>query len=80
MVCPPAHPAVAQHDDTVRERHGFHLVMSDVDRGGTQFPMQLCDLHARLSAQRRIQVDSGSSNRNTLGDRTIARPIATRCR
>jgi len=61
------HPAVAQHDDTVRERHGLHLVMSDVDRGSTQFPMQLCDLHPRLSAQRRIQVGQRFVEQKYLG-------------
>ncbi len=72
--------AVAHHDDAVGERHRLDLVVRHVDRGGAHrwcsflISVRIC---ARSLASR---LDSGSSNRNTLGLRTMARPIATRWR
>ena len=69
-----------QDHDLVGERHGLDLIVGDVNhrrahrRWSAVISSRIC---TRSSASR---FDSGSSNRNTSGLRTIARPIATRCR
>ena len=45
-----------QQHDLIRQRHGFDLIMRDIDHAGTQIMMQLGNLDAGLYAQRRIQI------------------------
>ena len=44
------------HDDAVRHRHRFRLVMGDVDDREVQALLQLADLLAHLPAQARVEV------------------------
>ena len=73
------HQAVFHDDDAVTEGHGLDLVVSD-EHGvvGTRSRNSLISgrICARSWASR---FDSGSSNRNTWGLRTMQRPRATRC-
>ena len=72
--------AVAHDDDPVGHRHRLDLVVGDVDGGGAELVMQPLDLDAHGLRSWASRLDSGSSNRNTCGSRTMARPIATRWR
>ena len=60
-------------DDLVAHRHRLDLVVGDVHRGRLQAQVQFLDLDAHRDAQLGVEVDSGSSNRNTCGSRTMAR-------
>jgi hypothetical protein len=62
-------------------RHRLDLIVRHVDDRRLQPVVELGDLglgsaHGAFASR----FDSGSSNRKTHGFRTIARPIATRCR
>ena len=48
--------ATIEHRDTRSHRHGFRLVMGDIDKGGLYTLVDLRDLRARLHAQLGIQV------------------------
>lgn len=72
--------ALVHHHQPVGQRHGFHLVMGDENGGGREALVQLADFSAHRYAQLGIEVDSGSSNRNTAGSRMMARAMATRWR
>ena len=74
-------PAAIHHHQDVGERHRLELVVGDVDRGGLRAGAAICGFRraSRCAAWRRGWT-SGSSNRNTFGCRTMARPIATRWR
>ena len=45
-----------QQHDLVRQSHGFHLIVSDVDHAGPQLTMQLGNLDPSLHPQRRVQI------------------------
>ena len=47
---------VLEHGDPVSHRHGFDLVVSDVDGGGTESVLQGRDLGAHLHAQLGVQI------------------------
>src|SRR5204862_501961 len=71
----------ADHDgDPRRHGHRLSLVVGDVDESGFQAPVQLRDLGAHMTRNLASRLDSGSSNRNATGWRTMARPTATRWR
>jgi hypothetical protein len=53
------HAARVHHDHALRQRHGFHLVVGDEQRGDAQFPVQLLDLQPGLGAQLGVQVGQG---------------------
>ena len=73
--------AVLEHHDAVGQRHRLDLVVGDVDHGGVlELLVQPGDLHARCTRSAASRLESGSSNRNTLGSLTMARPMATRWR
>ena len=59
--------AITQHHHAVGQRHGFDLVVGDVNRGGTQITMQLGDLYAGLSAQGSIQIGQRLIKQKHLG-------------
>ncbi len=69
-----------QHHNAVCQRHGLHLIMSDINHGGTEIAVQLGDLNAHLAAQFRIEVRERFIEQEDLRMRTMERPIATRWR
>ena len=75
------HDAALQDHDPVGHRHGLDLVVGDEDHRRLQLLRQRLDLrpHLRRAISHRGWT-SGSSNRNTCGLRTMARPMATRWR
>ena len=76
------HPSAVHHDDLVGHRHRLDLVVGHIDgRGRAQPLVQVLQFGARLHPQLRIQVRSAARRTGKpAGSRTIARPIATRCR
>ena len=74
-------PALVQHQQAVAQRHRLHLVVRHEQAGDAQ-AAAAAGGSPRASSARSLasRLDSGSSNRNSFGWRTIARPIATRCR
>ena len=72
--------AVPHDGDAVAHGHGLDLVVGHVDGGRLQSLVQLDEARSRFDAQLGVEVDSGSSIRNTCGSRTMARPSATRWR
>ena len=49
-----------QHDhDPIRHGHGLRLVMGHIHKGGTQFPVQLCNACAHFCTQLGVQVRQG---------------------
>src|SRR5262249_17232946 len=72
--------SIQHDDDAVGHRHGFDLVVRDIDGGGGELPVQLEESSTRVwTRSLASRLDSGSSNRNARGSRTMARPTATRC-
>ncbi len=73
--------SAVQNDDLVGHGHRLDLVVGDVDHRRAELGVELgrvrCASATRSDASR---LDSGSSNRKTLGLRMMARPIATRWR
>src|SRR5471032_2367162 len=51
--------ASVQHDDAVRHRHGFNLIVRHVDRRCTQALMQRLDFRTHLNAYLRVEVRQG---------------------
>ena len=73
--------AVVHHHHAVGQRHRLDLVVGDVDRGGAGPSGARCLISVRICTRSLAsRFDSGSSNRNTFGLRTMARPMATRWR
>ena len=73
-------PAGIQHHDLVGHRHRLDLVVGDVDRRGAELGCSRVISSRMFTRSAASRLDSGSSNRNAFGSRTIARPIATRWR
>lgn len=48
--------AVVQHHDAVAHRHGFHLVVCDVDDGQAELALDAADLRAHVAAELGIEV------------------------
>ena len=48
--------ARAKHENLFRQRHGFHLVVSDVDAGGGKALMQPAQFYAHLVAEIGVEV------------------------
>ena len=55
------------HDDPVRHRHGFDLIVRDVDRRRLQALVQLADLGAHLNAQLGVEVRKRLVEKENLG-------------
>ena len=72
--------AALQHNDAIAQSHGFDLIVGDIDDRGVQPLLQFLQLDAHRRAKLGVQIGQRSSNKKSLGLRTIARPIATRCR
>ena len=72
--------ARAQHHDLVGHGHRLDLVVGDVDHRGLQPLVQLAISSRMPTRSAASRFDSGSSNRNAAGSRTMARPMATRWR
>ena len=73
--------AGVHHHQHVGQRHGLDLVVGDVDRGGPERAAAGGLISTRICTRSLAsRLDSGSSNRNTCGSRTMARPMATRWR
>jgi hypothetical protein len=70
--------AVTEDDDRVGHRHGFDLVMRDVDHRRADPPVQSGNLAAHLDPELGVEIRQCSSNRNAFGSLTMARPITTR--
>ena len=68
--------AAAPLEEAVAHGHHLDLVVGDVERGGQWALLQPQDLAAHVRPKLASRLQSGSSSRNTLGSRTIARPIA----
>ena len=63
--------ALVQHGNAVTHRHRFHLVMGDIERGGTQAALQGDDLGAGAIAQLGVEVAEGlihQEHRGLAGD------------
>src|SRR6266704_3167206 len=71
---------VAHHHYSARHGHRLDLVVSHVDRGSTDTPVEFQQLATHLDPHSASRLLSGSSIRNAIGLRMIARPRATRCR
>ncbi len=54
-------------DDTVGKRHGFDLVVGDIDRRGFQLAVQLLDFSAHLLAQAGVEVGERLVEKESLG-------------
>src|SRR6266550_3112155 len=48
--------AGVEYSNTASHRHGFHLVVCDIDKGGLDALVNLGDLRAGLNAQLRVQI------------------------
>ena len=59
--------AVVHDHHAVGQRHGFHLVVRDVDGGGADLLMHLLDLGAHLHAQLGVQVGQRLVEQEHLG-------------
>ena len=46
---------MAHHHDAVAQRHGFRLIVGDVDCGNAEFAQQGVDIHPQAFAQQRVQ-------------------------
>ena len=63
--------ALVQHGNAVAHRHRFHLVMGDIERGGTEAALQGDDLGAGAIAQLGVEVAEGlihQEHRGLAGD------------
>ena len=69
--------AVAEHRDALAERHRLDLVVRHVDRRHPEAVVQTRELRRIETRSFASRFDSGSSMRNAVGSRTIARPMAT---
>jgi hypothetical protein len=73
--------AIAHHGDLGRQRHRLDLVVGDIDDRGAGGLACRRLISMRMSTRSLAsRLDSGSSNRNSFGSRTSARPMATRWR
>src|ERR687891_60173 len=70
--------ALAERGHAVAERHGFDLVMGDVDGGDAEPVLEARDLGPRLAAQLGVEVRQRLVEEKASGCRTIAPPIAPR--
>ncbi len=61
-------------------RARLHLIVRDIHHSGLQLLVQLSRIRAHIDAQLRIKVRERLIERINAGLRTIARPMATRCR
>ena len=59
--------AVMQHDNFLRHRHRFNLIMGDIHNGRTKFAMQPHQLGAHLHAQFCIQIRQRFIKQNHFG-------------
>ncbi len=51
--------AGVEHHDLVGHRHGFDLIVRDIDGGGPELLLQFCHLQTHLDAKRGIEVRQG---------------------
>ena len=61
--------AVMHDDDAIGHRHGFHLVVGDIDGGGLQLLVQRLDLGAHMYAQLGIEIGQAVRRTGTPSDR-----------
>ena len=47
---------IAQHDNLIRQCHGFDLIMRHIDHGRAKLLVQRCDFHAHVDPQFGIQI------------------------
>jgi hypothetical protein len=72
--------AVLQYRNAVAHRHGLDLVVGHVDGGNAEAGLQRRNLGARRDAELGVEVRERLVHQEDLGERTMARPMATRCR
>ncbi len=72
--------AFAHDHDAVAERHGFGLVVGDIDRGDAERAQQPVEFAAQPVAQRRVERGERLVEQSTLGRTATARASATRWR
>ena len=68
------------HGHAVAHRHRLDLVVGDVERRHAEAALDAATSVRICTRSLASRFESGSSIKNTLGSRTIARPIATRWR
>ena len=72
--------AFFHHHHAIAHRHGFGLIMGDVNHGGSHFLVELAKFHAHLQSHLGVQVGKGLIKQKDLGSADGARPTATRWR
>jgi hypothetical protein len=74
------HDAAVEHEDAVGQGHRLDLIVGDVHDRGAEVRCRRLSSTRICPRKAASRFESGSSNKNTLGRRTMARPMATRWR